>query len=148
MFQPTNTLLLAILNILTAAAARLDGALIMLYTAGPAPSKTSLLSQYTEANYTGYARVDVQDTVWRAAELEDGSKPIIRGDSIEFRPTDAVVSNTIRGYLMLNVAGTAIEGGEQFDEPVLLNSALTAVSVVPTIGFDPDANYGSATVLH
>lgn len=146
MMQVTSLFLLDILDAIAATAADLDGAKLHLFTDG-VPSAGATPATFTEADYGGYAAVAITSAQWGAPYLSDGGKPKMNGPSIEFRPTDATVSNLIIGYYLTNGTGTQLHAAELFDQPVLLDGPLKAVKVEPQLSFPISGDYGSASIV-
>ncbi len=117
-----------------------------LYTAPTGtPTPASTMASITEANYDGYAR---QAVVWFEPFLDVLGPFNLQGANMQFRPTDAVVPNTITGAFL----ATAITGGNlllaaAFVQPVALSGPLTALTISPVFQLAFTSNYGRPLVF-
>lgn len=150
MLRLTNAGWLAVLaNMKTADGGPNDGlfatAHVGLFIDGPGFTPDMVLTDLDPATYTGYARKAV---TWLAPIIGgDNGYPSMVGTVPEFRPTDGVTPNTIKGYFITEaLAGTDLLAIEYFDTLVPLENALNALLVRPEIQFDPDSSIGAATL--
>lgn len=113
----------------TTYAGTLVGAWLGLYTAGPAWGINNVLSQYTEANYNGYAR---QQIVWGDEGVDVTFRPEVFGSALQFQPTGNLVANTIIGTFI----ASASSGGQllavgQLTTSKVLNVTTDTLTIVP-----------------
>jgi len=120
----------AILTSFTAALGEIVGALIHLYTNDFTPNIDSVLTDYTEATFTGYVASDA--VVWSETFRNSlGQAQTVGGTKVFI--LDALPSETIIGYYA--TVGGALRFGERFPEPVPLAVVGAACVVVPTYNF-------------
>lgn len=100
-----------------------------LYTAGPAWAIGNVLSQYTEANYNGYAR---QRIVWGDEGIDLTLRPSVFGGALQFQPNGSAVSNTIIGAFVADAltAGNLLAVG-QLTTSKVLNVPTDVLLIVP-----------------
>lgn len=94
---------------------------LKLYKDGPTPSPGSLLSDFTEANYSGYAAVAM---TWNPPHLElDGSYSLISSLS-NFLATDSTTTNNIKGALIVYGSdSTKLAMAEEFPTVIPISQA-------------------------
>lgn len=93
------------------------------------PSLNTHLADFVEADFTGYASVNV-DT-WSSPYLTpEGTWEISTPALIVFNQTDTIVTNTIYGYWMENSDGGLLMA-ERFATPIEMDAALKALQVLP-----------------
>lgn len=110
----------------------------------PVPSPTMLMSDITEATYTGYAR---QPIVWFPTFLDVLGPQTIQAANMQFRPTDAVVPNTITtAFIASALTGGTLLLTSALNPQVNLSSALFAMQASPLFQLAFNANYGKCLV--
>lgn len=126
----------AILALMTQGSASPWAALkAMLYTAGPAPGFSSVLSQYTAATFSGYAAASVTQG---ASYIGPDGLVHVTFASVQFTATgSAGLPQTILGYGLTNTAGTVWVGGGVLPAPVVLSLVGSGLTI------EPDLVYGS-----
>jgi hypothetical protein len=120
----------AILTALTAALAPWAGAIVHLFKNNFTPSPASVLADYMEADFSGYAASAA--IVWNpAAFLPDGTA-VVTGDAKVFGTTSpATILNTVYGWYATNAGGTVLLFGRRFDNPIALNGPFQDIVVLP-----------------
>jgi len=123
----TQVLDLAIADdVTTAVTGSLIGAQVGLFQNDITPLRTSVVGDFTQATYTGYALANV---TWSAPSVSDGGDVELIGTVPEFRPDDAVTPNTVFGFLLVDGAGAYIMGARFDDPPLPMGSALDVIIV-------------------
>lgn len=99
----------------------------------------TLLTDFVEADFTGYAPTDI---TWGTVGTS-GGLAIVTSDLQSFAPTDSVSPNTIYGYYVTNTAGSTLCFSENFDPPLdastlgnLIEFIIKWGQVVPPVGAD------------
>lgn len=85
------------------------------------------ITEYTLANYVGYAAEVV--TWGPPTRADDGSTELI-GQAGEFRPTDATTPNNVTGFLHRDAGGAILHGGTFDGTGISMASALDSLIVV------------------
>jgi len=93
----------------------LAAAVVGLYKNDVVPSRDLLLAAYTTADYSGYAEEAV---TWLVPSVADDGEVEMVGIVGEFRPTGAVIQNTVFG-IVLKTAGGELVQAARFDLPPL-----------------------------
>jgi len=128
----TNTEALAILLALTDTGGALDGAKVRLYVNDVQPVVTSVVGDFDPTTYTGHADKLI---TWLAPSIADDGSPECIGTVPEFRPTDAVVPNTVYGMIIIDSGSVMFEGGRFEDAPLPMESALDSILVTVRLRF-------------
>lgn len=137
-------------SIVTAIADAADGALvgtaIMLYQDGPTLDENMVYSNFTECDFTGYARSST--VTWNTAYYSSLDYPELTGNRNDFVMTDTVATNTVKGFaLVTGTAGsTVVHAAQDFDTPINLSTAGQGLSVVPVVNLNANG-LGDALVL-
>jgi hypothetical protein len=121
--------------------AKLFGAFLGLYTAGPTPAAGSLLANFTEATFTGYAR---QGVTWNTPTNEpDGSQSVL-GNLAVFELSNTTTLNTIVGALIIANDSTTLLAAEQFAATIPLANTSDGFGYIPKMNFafQPDDSAG------
>lgn len=100
------------------------------------PTPDMVAGDFVEADYTGYATVDVEEIGVSYDNADgDAERSFTSG---HFQPTASTVTNTVYGYYL--TTGVAAFGGagsllkaERFDAPVPLLGTADAVDVTPVL---------------
>jgi hypothetical protein len=122
----------------------LGNASIGLVAAPLVPTPATTLANITEANFSGYKR---QAAGVASVPFVDPNGVIsLEGPSLLWQPTDTVTVNTIYGLFWTGSPSTSLMGVEMFDSPIPLPDTLHALTIVPRIGLDQNASYGSSLV--
>jgi hypothetical protein len=113
----------------TTVAGTLQTVYLGLFTAGPAWAIGNVLSQYTEANYAGYAR---QQIVWGDRGIDANSRPNVIGSALQFQPTGNAPANTIVGAMLCDAvsAGNLLAVG-QLTQSKVLGQTTDTLTIVP-----------------
>lgn len=120
---------IAMLSALAGVAGTLNGVLIALFKNDFAPNQDSLIADFTEADYTGYARSTA--VVWGTPFINvDGVAEMIAPGK-QFQPSGTTVANTIYGYYVVDSGGTDLVYSERFATPVPLAGPLDALPIIP-----------------
>jgi hypothetical protein len=133
------------LDIHGSATAKMHGAFLGLYTAGPTPNVGSLLSNFTEATFTGYSR---QPLTWSAPINEpDGSASVI-GSLSQFNLSATTTLNTVTGALVIANDSVTLLGAESFAGLINLVNVGDGFGYVAKINtaFQPDDSAGTVIV--
>lgn len=83
------------------------------------PNQTSVLADFTEADYTGYTEAD---PTWGAIYYDTPSGLAIASYPAVFQPTGTTVANTIYGWYITDDPATIWFACERFDNPVQMAS--------------------------
>jgi hypothetical protein len=94
---------------------RLDAGTVKLFQNNFTPNKSSLLADFTECDFTGYADVDIAD--WNDPYVDDEGSVSIVAPIATFAATGSAVTNLAYGWYYVTTGG-ALVMGERFDEPV------------------------------
>jgi len=107
------------------------GVSVHLYANDYTPNHESVLADFTEITYTGYAAQLV--TAWATAYINANDQAQIVGSpTMIFSPTGTLVSGIAYGYYALDKNGNLV-GAEQFPTPITLASPADAVTLVPSL---------------
>jgi hypothetical protein len=113
--------------------ATLNAAKVRLFVNDVLPIPASVIGDFDQTTYTGHADKSI---TWLAPSVGDDGVVEVIGTVAEFRPTDAVIPNTVFGALVINTGGTAVYMGGRFEGgPLPMESALD--SIVLTVRFRP-----------
>jgi predicted alpha-1,6-mannanase (GH76 family) len=96
------------------------------------PTPLSVVGDFTEADYTGYAHQVVASADWNSVTLSDGSAGIV-GPGLFFNPTGTAVTNVIYGYYITDSTDATVVWAERFDAPRGLSSPGTGFVMVPQV---------------
>lgn len=103
----------------------------------------------TEANYNGYAPVDI--LAWQAVASDQSDYSALSAACQNFVPTDYLVPNTITGlawtYPGAGLAGPVLVATEQFASPVVLAFPGSTVPVTPILSLPYDVTAGPSSPL-
>lgn len=101
---------------------------LALFTAGPGWSSGNVLAQYTEADFTGYAR---KPAVFANAGLSAGGRPQCISAAVNFSPTGTTITNTAAGVLLVSdVTAGELWGVGYFSKPIELASPLADLAII------------------
>lgn len=104
-----------------------------LYQNDMAPSPSSVLADFTEADYDGYAEETITPATW-AVFLQGISQAVAVGPGVVFSPTGSTTPNVIYGYYVTDNTGARLLWAERFAEPKVMNGVTTGFTLVPAIG--------------
>jgi len=104
-----------------------------LYQNDVAPSPTSVLADFAEADYDGYAAEAITPTTWPVF-LQGIAQAVAVGPAIVFTPTGSVTPNVIYGYYVTDNTGARLLWGERFADQKVMNGVTTGFTLVPAIG--------------
>jgi len=100
---------------------------VALYQNDIIPTPNRPLGDYTEADYSGYAKEAI---TWSAATLADDGSVEVLGIVGAFRPTPSPIVNSIYGLMLVDTTGVILYAAARFDAPPLpMNSTLDAIVV-------------------
>ena len=106
---------------------------IHLYQNDIAPSPSTLLADFVEATFDGYAAPVVTPASWPIF-LQGISQAVAVGPAQVFSPTGNVTPNVIYGYYVTDNTGARLLWAERFAEPKVMNGVTTGFTLVPAIG--------------
>jgi hypothetical protein len=113
-----------------------------LYTAAAnPPSNNSVLADFTEATFTGYAAQTV--TAWGGPYADVGQQGVITSGTLLFPGPTSGTGQTALGIFITNGAGTTLLGVAVFSSPVPLNIPTDFLQALVQVG--PGGN-GSVAV--
>jgi hypothetical protein len=148
MWVPTRTLLNAIAKELGNATVGTNGSLkgtfLGLVRETFAPTVDSVLGDFTEANFQGYARSS-QSVTWNPVTAQDG-KSLVQGSPVLWEMTGNASPNTIFGHMLIGSDSVTLLAAEVFNDPIPLANIGDGFPDTPLFGFDPNANYGDSLV--
>jgi len=98
-----------------------------LYQNDYVPSPASVLADFTEADFDGYADVDL--TLLVGPYLNPQGQPEIQNASVTWAMTGTTTPNTIFGYYFTTLAG-AYHSGERFDSPRPMLDTLSLITLL------------------
>lgn len=100
------------------------------------PTPDMVFADFTEADYTGYADIDV--VAVPVAWDEANGDAALSFEGCHFQPTGSATTNTIYGYYM--ITGLAAFGGadsvlkaERFPAPIPMLGTMDAIDMVPIL---------------
>ena len=125
-----NTTDLLLYPLATAAGEFLDGALIALGQNDIEITRDLEIGDFTEADYTGYAREAV---TWNAPSEADNGETELVGVAGEFRPSGSAVQNSIYTFMLLDSGGALIAAGRFEGAPLAMGDTLDAIVVTPRV---------------
>lgn len=118
---------------LVAVGGTLNAAKVRLFINDVLPIAASVIGDFQETTYTGHADKSI---TWLAPSVGDDGVVEVIGTVPEFRPTDAVLPNTVYGAIVINTGATEVYMGGRFtDGPLPMESALDAILL--TVRFRP-----------
>lgn len=91
-----------------------------LYQNNYTPTDSSVLSDFVEANFTGYAAQTVAATAWNNATTDASGNTCATAADLVWTNT-GTTSQTIYGYYVTDTGGTILEWCERFANPRTLN---------------------------
>jgi hypothetical protein len=98
-----------------------------------APAPGSVLADFTEADYTGYAAQTVTPATW-PVYFQGIAQVVAVGPALVFTPTGSTIANIVFGYFVTDTTGTRLLWAERFEESKVLNGVTTGFSLLPAIG--------------
>ena len=120
----------AILEALVDTGALLDDVLVRLFTNNIEPTPASVLADFTQATFTGYAASAAVS--WDAVFTDLLGNAVVRGDTETFVATGTPTPETIYGYyLTKSGGGGALVGSQRFTTPVNITLGGDGLTVVP-----------------
>lgn len=99
-----------------------------------APTVFSVLGDFTEATYTGYAVQEVDTTSDLTYFLQPDGSVVAGAASQLWTPTGPGVANEIFGYYVTQGTSPALLWAERFAESKVLAGVGTGFTLVPSIG--------------
>lgn len=116
-----------ILDALVAASGLLENAKIKLFVGSQPVSKSSVLADFTEASFDGYA----EKTITWVKSKQGTDKWALNGGLQLWVATGSTVAEQIGGFLIVDSGGTILYGGQQFDTTVPVGDAGDKVEAAP-----------------
>lgn len=130
-FIPSNAVLLAALQAIIDTVLEVTGPThteVHLATGSFNPVPGSVPGDFTEADYTGYAAIDIAG--WTDPELDPGPAAKTLGTTlVQFRPTGTTVTNVCTGFWLVGGDGTYL-GGQAFDSPIPMGATTDAITII------------------
>lgn len=122
------------LDIVTGVIALADfvGAILHLSTTNFTPNQNTVLADFTEATFTGYAASSA--VTWGAAHLEPNGNAVSVGSAKTFTQTGTTITEIVYSWYLVTALGAYLLGGA-FDTPLNFNQVGAGVTVVPTFEF-------------
>ena len=112
----------------------------------PALTRGTVLSQFTEATFPGYARLPI---TWRLPYFGLNGLWNLEGGCLHWQPTSSSSGNLILGAMIV----TAVSGGQYLmglvfpGSGVPMASTQDALTCIPRFGKDPLANWGDCNLV-
>lgn len=97
------------------------GAKLHLYSNDLTPDQNTVLGDFTECVYTGYAALTV---TWSAPFIDENNIPASSGGEKLFPQTGVVAVDTCYGAFLTDTAGTQLLGSFRLDDPPFAFDAL------------------------
>jgi hypothetical protein len=116
---------------LTAALAGISTCQIRLYSNNYTPTNASLLTNFTEANFTGYTAVT--NASWNAPSWAgQGAAVGYSKEVATFQPTGTTITQTVYGYYVTigSGGGETLLGAELFSSPIPMASVEDQINIV------------------
>lgn len=110
-------------------AGRLNGAKVHLYQNNIAVRPDTILTDFTEADFDGYAASAA--VTWGTVATDSSGNAVVYGDAKTFLCTGSVTPNTVFGYYVTNGAGSTLEYAEAFATPVGFGNAGDNLVILP-----------------
>ena len=125
-----STIRKAMLTALTAMGGELNGVKMGLYVSNTTPGPATILTDLTEATWTGYAQSGA--ITWGGVAINGAGDAEIVGPREQFLSTGVTSPAQINyGYFIVDGAGTTLIFAERFDTPVTISVAAQYINVVP-----------------
>lgn len=120
------------LTALTGVGGPFNAAVVKLFQNDYTPTVDSVVGDFTEADYTGYAASAA--IVWGAPFIDPVAGPLVLGDLKSFPASGPfTVPNDIFGFWIESSGGDLL-WAERFDTPVTIANATDNVVIVPQFG--------------
>jgi hypothetical protein len=117
---------------LTSTGADLNGAILSLFQNNITPNPNNVLSDFTEADFTGYLASGA--ITWGTPVYAPDGTPTVYGDLKTFTAGSPVTqSNVVYGWYITDSPATKVMAARRFDAAININAPSQAVSVVPSI---------------
>jgi len=107
----------------------LDGAELALFKNNYTPINSSILSNFTEANFTGYSRITLSG--WSAAALDANNKAATSLGPQTFTCSGSATPNDIYGIFVLTAGGALLYAERNPAGAVTINTAGQTFSYTP-----------------
>lgn len=118
---------------------------VKLFSNNFTPIESSLLADFTEADFTGYAAAT--GSAFLADVINgDGSVSSVMSLNVQFVQTAITISQLVYGYFILDNGGSLI-GGERLNTPVNFNATGVGVTIAAAITAGPAGVTMQQTVL-
>lgn len=111
--------------------APLEAPTIRLFSNDFSPSENSVVGDFTECAFTGYAAV--AGATWGTVGDDVDGSVYVSTDSAEFKSTGSAVQENAYGWYLTDAAGTALYAFQRFDEPVYFADLGDVLTLVPKI---------------
>jgi hypothetical protein len=112
------------------------------------PSHSLTLADVVEAEFTGYARVEI--LTWTAIHTDANGQPSIDSvTSVFFQPTDPItVADVIVGWGLVDAATDGnLLATEKFDTPVPMQTSLNGLDLVAHVALSITQGIGTGVVI-
>lgn len=123
--------ILTLLDDSTATAGPWEGALVHLFKNDLVPAPNTVLADFTEADFDGYAASAA--IVWGDPYQNELNQSTILGDAKTFTATGATTPNDIYGYYITDAGGTELLLSERFAEVQPMPAAGAVTIVIPRV---------------
>jgi hypothetical protein len=95
------------------------------------PGFDSVVGDFTEATFPGYAEIDDVSGPLSGTDAETGLLTVTWADGSSWLAGTIVADETIYGWYITNTAGSSCLAAGRFDTPVLINSTGDILSISP-----------------
>jgi len=126
---------LAILDAIIASLPGPGTVTVHLYANDVTPTPATVLADLTEANFTGYADVDVTPNA--AGENPDGWGQVDIPEA-HFEATGAAIPNNVFGYYLTDTTNLVLLAAGHFDVPVVFDETGDALNLVSNLQLRSD----------
>jgi hypothetical protein len=115
----------------------LDTAIVRVFKNDYTPVDGSVLGSFTEANFTGYAQINMSG--WSAAALDGNGKAATTADQVTWTMGTPGTTNTVYGIYVVTAAGALLYAERNPSGGILLNTLGQTFSYLPKFTFDSEA---------
>ena len=139
----TNYALQALLTNATQAsggvAGILRGTVVHLFKNSIVPTASSVVADFTEADFTSYAAVSI---TWDAPYINGNNQTVITGDTAVFSAGASPTAQVIYGVFITNTGGTEVIYAERFAKSIAISIQGNGLSYAPAL----IPNFGTGTI--
>lgn len=140
---------LVVLNGLTAVGGLLENTLVHLFVNDFSPGKGSVLADFVEAGFNGYAGIVLPAAGWTAAylnALNDAERSTAA--QVAFTASGVAIQESVRGYYLTNDPATVFLWGERFVTPVPMGTSIgQRLGMILRLVLDKNGLDGSAAQI-